>query len=126
VSEVAGSVEELWNKWGDDLVRYATVLVGPDDAADVVDDTVVKVLSVVGTGRTVDLMIPREWFAADYAPPDGPAGGPEGLAKIIICEPVDDIVQISIWGAASAQPEDVEVLVDGRTIRVEILPTPQP
>lgn len=47
MSDVAGSVEELWNKWGDDLLRYATVLVGPDDAEDVVDDMVIKVLSVV-------------------------------------------------------------------------------
>jgi len=50
MSEVAGSVEELWNKWGDDLLRYATVLVGPDDAGDVVDDTVVKVLSMAEGG----------------------------------------------------------------------------
>ena len=40
----AGSIDELWNAWSDDLLRYATVLVGPDDAPDVVDDAVVKVM----------------------------------------------------------------------------------
>ncbi len=49
MSGVAGSVEELWNKWGDDLLGYATVLVGPDNAEDIVDDTVVKVLTMTDT-----------------------------------------------------------------------------
>ncbi|MEM8705530.1 MAG: sigma-70 family RNA polymerase sigma factor [Actinomycetota bacterium] len=40
----ADSVEEIWNKWADDMLRYATVLVGPDRADDVVDDVVVTLL----------------------------------------------------------------------------------
>lgn len=41
-----GSIDELWNKWADDLLRYATALVGPDEAPDLVDDAVVKVMVV--------------------------------------------------------------------------------
>jgi DNA-directed RNA polymerase specialized sigma24 family protein len=33
------SIEEAYRKWSDDLVRYATALVGPADAADLVADT---------------------------------------------------------------------------------------
>lgn len=40
----ASSIDELWGEWADDLLRYATVLVGPNDAPDIVDDTVVKVM----------------------------------------------------------------------------------
>lgn len=44
MSTAVGSIDELWTEWGDALARYATVLVGPDDAPDLVDDTLVKVM----------------------------------------------------------------------------------
>lgn len=40
-----GSIRDAFDKWGDDLVRYATVLVGPDDAGDVVHQAFVNVLA---------------------------------------------------------------------------------
>ncbi|CAN5532761.1 hypothetical protein BH23ACT3_BH23ACT3_10530 [soil metagenome] len=38
------TIEEAYLKWSDDLVRYATALVGPDDAADLVADTFATLL----------------------------------------------------------------------------------
>jgi len=40
--------EELYRRYADELVRYATVLVGPDDAADVVVDAVMVCLRSPG------------------------------------------------------------------------------
>lgn len=40
----ADPAEEIWRKWGDDLMRYATALVGPDEAGDVVGDAFVRVI----------------------------------------------------------------------------------
>lgn len=37
-------LEEAYEKWSDDLVRFATVLVGANDAADVVADAFVQLL----------------------------------------------------------------------------------
>ncbi len=74
--------------------------------------------------RTVDILIPATWFAPDFEIVEGPVLGPVGVAKIIICEPEDDIVQISIWGAASARPEDVMVAVEGNAIRIAVTPDP--
>ena len=39
------TVEDAYRKWADDLVRYATVLAGPSDAADVVGDAFASVLA---------------------------------------------------------------------------------
>lgn len=39
---------ETYEKYADELVRFATALVGPDDAADVVADTFVRVLGSGG------------------------------------------------------------------------------
>lgn len=38
------TIQEAYEKWAGELVRFATVLVGPDDAADVVADAFVEVL----------------------------------------------------------------------------------
>jgi RNA polymerase sigma factor (sigma-70 family) len=48
-----GWVEEAYAKYADDLVRFATGLVGPADAADVVSSVMVRVLGRSGA-RTVD------------------------------------------------------------------------
>jgi hypothetical protein len=40
VAEV--SLQEAYEKWSDDVVRFATVLIGPDEAADVVADAFVE------------------------------------------------------------------------------------
>ncbi|MCP4958312.1 MAG: RNA polymerase sigma factor [Actinomycetia bacterium] len=39
------SVGEAFAKWSDDLTRYATVLVGPDDAGDIVNQAFASVLA---------------------------------------------------------------------------------
>jgi len=44
-------LEEAYVKWADELVRFATVLVGPDDAADVVADAFVQLLDQPDWGR---------------------------------------------------------------------------
>lgn len=43
--EAALTVEDVYRKWSDDLVRYATALVGPADAADLVADTFATLLA---------------------------------------------------------------------------------
>ncbi len=42
VTEVG--LQEAYEKWSDELVRFATVLIGPDEAADVVADAFVQLL----------------------------------------------------------------------------------
>lgn len=44
-------LEEAYEKWADELVRFATVLVGRDDAADVVADAFVQLLDRSDWGR---------------------------------------------------------------------------
>lgn len=105
MSEVADSVEELWNKWGDDLLRYATVLVGPDDAGDVVDDTVVKLLSMRGSD------LDRRGFERPY------------LFRMVLnqarmCQRSRTRRERREW-KASALPDHVELLVDP-TVRREV------
>lgn len=39
------SIEDAFRKWSDDLVRYATALVGPTDAADLVADAFTSVIA---------------------------------------------------------------------------------
>lgn len=46
--------EEMYRKYADGLIRYATVLVGPDRAHDVVADAVVGVLGGVGLSSVVN------------------------------------------------------------------------
>ncbi len=41
-----GSVSDVWEKWGTDLLSYATVLVGPDEAEDVVAESLVRLMAV--------------------------------------------------------------------------------
>jgi len=48
------SLEDAYRKWSGDLGRYATVLVGPADAADVVADAVLGVLRSTGWDQVVD------------------------------------------------------------------------
>jgi len=47
-------LEDAYRKWSGDLGRYATVLVGPADAADVVADAVLGVLRSTGWDQVVD------------------------------------------------------------------------
>ena len=48
------SLEDAYRKWSGDLGRYATVLVGPADAADVVADAVLGVLRSRSWDQVVD------------------------------------------------------------------------
>jgi RNA polymerase sigma-70 factor (ECF subfamily) len=50
---------ELYRKHADELIRYATVLVGPDDAPDVVADAV---LTAFGSRRWNDVQKPRAYL----------------------------------------------------------------
>jgi RNA polymerase sigma-70 factor (ECF subfamily) len=50
---------EIWIKHKDDLVRYAAVLVGPDEAEDVVSTVVVRVLN---RGALADLEDARKYL----------------------------------------------------------------
>jgi RNA polymerase sigma factor (sigma-70 family) len=43
------TIEEAYEKWSDHLVRYATALVGPDDAADLVADAFAVLLARGGS-----------------------------------------------------------------------------
>lgn len=76
--------------------------------------------------RTVDLVLPSEWF--DAQDPLGPETivADSAAGKIVVCDPRDGVVQISIWGSASAQIDDVDVRVDANTITVDISPDPAP
>lgn len=40
------SVEEVWQKWGSELVAYAAVLAGPSDADDVTAEAIARLLAV--------------------------------------------------------------------------------
>ncbi len=40
-----GSVSDVWEKWGCELLAYATVLVGPDEAEDVVAESLVRLMT---------------------------------------------------------------------------------
>lgn len=53
------SIGEAFAKWGDDLMAYATVLVGPDDAADVVAQAFADVL---GSNRWPAVTEPRGYL----------------------------------------------------------------
>lgn len=50
VGDDVGSVEELWTKWGADLLRYATALVGPDDASDAVAGVMLEAVTMFEPG----------------------------------------------------------------------------
>lgn len=53
------SNEEAYKKYADELVRFATGLVGPNDAADVVAEAFVRVL---GSGSWPDVERPRSYL----------------------------------------------------------------
>lgn len=55
------SIEEAYRKWGDDLVRYATALVGPADAPDLVADAFATVLAR-GDERWDEVREPRGYL----------------------------------------------------------------
>jgi RNA polymerase sigma factor (sigma-70 family) len=55
------SVEAAFRKWGDDLVRFATAMVGPSDAADVVSEAFASVLSG-GEDRWCRVREPRAYL----------------------------------------------------------------
>jgi DNA-directed RNA polymerase specialized sigma24 family protein len=46
VSVAAETLEAAYRRHSDELIRYATVLVGPDDASDVVTDAMVRVFAL--------------------------------------------------------------------------------
>ncbi len=53
--------EELWRKFGDDLLRFATALVGPDDALDAVAETFARVVAM--SERELQVMVdPRNYL----------------------------------------------------------------
>ena len=39
------AAEDIWTKWGADLLAYASMLVGPDDAGDVVQEVLARVVA---------------------------------------------------------------------------------
>ena len=53
------SISEAFEKWAEDLARYATVLVGADDAADVVSQAFVD---VIASGRWDRVSNPRGYL----------------------------------------------------------------
>lgn len=76
--------------------------------------------------RTVDIFVPSNWLGTESlidAPVEREPGS-AALPKIVVCEPLNGAVQISVWGAASGRVEDVNVSVDARTIIVDIAPDP--
>jgi hypothetical protein len=76
--------------------------------------------------RTVDIFVPSDWFGPESVidPPVELEPGSAALPKIVVCEPLNGAVQISVWGAASGRAEDVNVSVDASTIVVNIAPDP--
>lgn len=80
---------------------------------------------------SVDLFVPAAWLASAEPTEGGvrvlPArsGNPdEGPGKIVVCQPRNGYVQISIWGAASRVPTDIDVRLsdDRRRLLVEARP----
>ena len=55
------TIEDAYREWADDLVRYATVLVGPSDAADLVADAFASVLAR-GHDSWVVVLEPRRYL----------------------------------------------------------------
>lgn len=45
------AADDVWTTWGSDLLAYASMLAGPDDAADVVQEVLARVLA---SGRVVE------------------------------------------------------------------------
>lgn len=76
--------------------------------------------------QTVDVFLPSDWFdpAAALNPPI--EWDPDGTApaKIIVCEPRANSVQVSIWGSASGRLDDIDIRIDGPEIVIEITPDP--
>ena len=74
--------------------------------------------------RTVDIFVPSDWFDPESTidPPIVPDPADAMIAKIIVCEPRNGVVQISVWGSASGRIEDVRVSVNAGTIAVDIAP----
>lgn len=52
-------IEEAYEKWADDLGRYATVLVGPDEAVDVVAEALTTILA---SGRWSSVSNPKSYL----------------------------------------------------------------
>lgn len=76
--------------------------------------------------RIVDIFVPGDWFDPAASIDPQVVGDPDGElpAKIIVCEPLNGAVQISVWGSASGRMDDVRVSLDERTIIVDIAPDP--
>ncbi len=72
--------------------------------------------------RTVDVFLPSEWFSEGAARDDDKVEIDAGdqVAKIIECLPRDGVVQISIWGAATADPNEIAVSLGEGTITIDI------
>lgn len=54
VCDTGVSDEQIWRKHRDELVRYATILVGPSDAEDLLSAVVVRVLTSKGSLSALD------------------------------------------------------------------------
>jgi len=75
---------------------------------------------------SVDVLLPTEWFApgAEAYQFQGPVRiDPPGamIGKIFACQ-YQGFVQFVVWGSASDNPADVTVLVEGKTLTIEIAP----
>ena len=60
--------EDLWRQHADELLRFATVLVGPTDAYDVVADVMLRVgaaRQLAGRGQQAGLPVPRRRQSGD-------------------------------------------------------------
>lgn len=60
------SIEDAFRKWGDDLTRYATAMVGPADASDVVSEAFTAVLAA-GDHRWEQVREPRGYLFRSVA-----------------------------------------------------------
>ena len=82
-----------------------------------------------GSFASVDVLVPAAWLRSETPKEEGvrtlpaPGGGAaEPPGKVVVCAPRDGYVQVSIWGAASGDADDVRVgTSDDRTrLSVEI------
>ena len=71
--------------------------------------------------RTVDIFVPSAWLDPSSSI-DTTLTLEPNVAKIITCEPLNGVVQVSVWGSASGRLEDVNVDIDANTIIIDITP----
>lgn len=77
-----------------------------------------------GTAKSIDLLLPGNWFAADAGPHEDAfwldiSGN---VAKIIVCPERDGFVQVAVIHPASVQAANVAVTVEDNTVVLEVEP----